>query len=228
MGTPIVVCSVCELHAEAVFCVDGMDCSEEITILERRLKPLAGLEALSADLIGQRLYVQYDAARLSTATMVDAVGNTGMRIWLEHDAPVSSGGLEWRWRLVLASAGCVAVGSALALTGLSDWARWCFLAATALGGACPARRALVSLRTRSIDINVLMVAAVAGAIALGDWFEAAAVVLLFAVAQWLEARTLDRARQAIRALMDLSPAEALVRRDGRDVSVAVDRVTIGE
>jgi Cd2+/Zn2+-exporting ATPase len=205
-----------------------MDCSEEITILERRLKPLAGLEAVSTDLIGKRLYVQYDAARLSTATMVDAVGNTGMRIWLEHDAPVSSGGLEWRWRLVLTSAGCVAVGAVLALTGRPDWARWCFLAATALGGAYPARRALVSLRTRSIDINVLMVAAVAGAIALGDWFEAAAVVLLFAVAQWLEARTLDRARQAIRALMDLSPAEALVRRDGRDVSVAVDGVAIGE
>ena len=39
----------CELHAEAVFRVEGMDCNEEVVILERRLKPLAGIEAMSAD-----------------------------------------------------------------------------------------------------------------------------------------------------------------------------------
>ena len=64
---------------------------------------------------------------------------------------------------------------------------------------------------RSLDINVLMLIAAAGAIALGQWSEAAAVVFLFAVAQALEARTLERARTAVRALMDLTPAEALVR-----------------
>ena len=60
-----VVCTTCELHAEAVFRVEGMDCHEEVVILERRLKPLAGLEALSADVMGQRLHVKYDAARLT-------------------------------------------------------------------------------------------------------------------------------------------------------------------
>ena len=41
-----VTCAVCELHAEAVFRVEGMDCHEEVVILERRLKPLAGLEEI--------------------------------------------------------------------------------------------------------------------------------------------------------------------------------------
>ena len=49
---------MCELHAEAVFRVEGMDCNEEVVILERRLKPLPGLEAVSADLLGQRLHVK--------------------------------------------------------------------------------------------------------------------------------------------------------------------------
>ena len=40
-----VACATCELHAEAVFRVEGMDCHEEVVILERRLKPLAGLES---------------------------------------------------------------------------------------------------------------------------------------------------------------------------------------
>ena len=46
-------CTNCEIHAEAVFRVEGMDCNEEVVILERRLRPLAGMEALSADLVGQ-------------------------------------------------------------------------------------------------------------------------------------------------------------------------------
>ena len=88
MSTEPVVCATCELHAEAVFRVEGMDCNEEVVILERRLKPLDGMEAIAADVIGQRLHVKYDAAKLTTSAMVDAVGQTGMRMWLEHDEPL--------------------------------------------------------------------------------------------------------------------------------------------
>src|SRR5688572_30471384 len=169
----IETCTVCELHAEAVFRVEGMDCSEEVIILERRLKPLRGLEALSADLMNQRLHVKYDAARLTTSAMVDAVGQTGMRMWLEHDEPAAyGGGLEWRWRLVIGAAAAVVLGGALELAALHEPASWLFLAATLTGGTYPARRALTSLRARILDINVLMVIAVAGALLLGEWFEA--------------------------------------------------------
>src|SRR3990167_138225 len=107
-------CSTCELHAEAVFRVEGMDCNEEVVILERRLKPLAGLEAVSADLIGQRLHVKYDAARLSTAAIVDAVGQTGMRMWLEHEDPTDGGsGIRWHWRLTVGCAAAIGVGLGL-------------------------------------------------------------------------------------------------------------------
>src|SRR5258705_10152936 len=99
MATETVTCTVCELHAEAVFRVEGMDCNEEVVILERRLKPLAGLEALSADLIGQRLHVKYDAAKLTTSAMVDAVGETRIRMLLQPCAhrlrgPALRGGRE--------------------------------------------------------------------------------------------------------------------------------------
>jgi len=46
-----VTCARCELHAEAVFRVDGMDCHEEVVILERRLKPLTGVEAMTSAVI---------------------------------------------------------------------------------------------------------------------------------------------------------------------------------
>jgi Cd2+/Zn2+-exporting ATPase len=220
---------VCELHAEAVFRVEGMDCHEEVVILERRLKPLAGLEAMSADVIGQRLHVQYDAAKLTTADMVDAVGQTGMRMWLEHEEPRASAP-DVRARLWLTVASGVALMAGLAATGLERplTAAWCFAAGALVGGVYPARRAVTAVRTRTVDINVLMVIAVAGALALGEWFEASSVVFLFALAQWLEARTLERARQAIRALIDLTPREAIVTRGGVEQRAPVEGIAVGE
>ena len=222
-------CATCELHAEAVFRVEGMDCHEEVRILERRLKPLTGLEAMSADLLGQRLHVKYDAARLTTTAMVDAVGQTGMRMWLEHEEPAVAGAdLEWRWRLMIGCAIATAAGLALSAVGRAEVAAIVFTTAAIAGAVFPARRAVRAVRSFSLDINALMVIAVAGALLLGEWFEAASVVLLFAVAQWLEVRTMERARQAIRALIELSPRDALVRRDGVELRVLVEDIRIGD
>jgi len=224
-----VTCAVCELHAEAVFRVEGMDCHEEVVILERRLKPLVGVEAMTADVIGQRLHIQYDAAKLTTADMVDAVGQTGMRMWLEHEEPRASGP-DVRARFWLTIGAGVALMAGLAATSV-NWplaSALCFVAGALVGGIYPARRAVTALRTRTVDINVLMVIAVAGALALGEWFEASSVVFLFALAQWLEARTLERARQAIRALVDLTPREALVKREGAEQRVSIEAIAVGD
>ena len=224
-----VTCAVCELHAEAVFRVEGMDCHEEVVILERRLKPLAGLEAMSADVIGQRLHVQYDAAKLTTADMVDAVGQTGMRMWLEHEEPRSSGpDVRARFWLTVGSGAALMAGLAATALERPLAAALCFVAGALAGGIYPARRAVTALRTRTVDINVLMVIAVAGALGLGEWFEASSVVFLFALAQWLEARTLERARQAIRALIDLTPREAVVKRGGVEQRAPIETVAIGD
>ena len=229
-AAPIVQpCAVCELHAEAVFRVEGMDCNEEVVILERRLKPLPGLEALSADVIGQRLHVKYDAAKLTTSAMVDAVGQTGMRMWLEHDEPLlSDSTVRTRLRLMAVSGAAIALGLAASFTGRELAAAIAVSLATVAGAIFPVRRALTAIRTRTIDINVLMVIAVAGALALGELMEAASVVFLFALAQWLEVRTLDRARQAIRALIDLAPRQAVVKRGGTELTVAVADLAHGD
>ena len=89
--------------------------------------------------------------------------------------------------------------------------RRCFIAATIVGSVFPAQRAWQSIKRGSLDINVLMVIAVIGAIAIREYEEAAMVVSLFAAAQWLEAQSLDRARKAIGRLLDLAPSDVLVR-----------------
>ena len=83
-------CAVCELHAESTFKVEGMDCREEVALIERRFKNLPGVEAFSADVMAQRLHVKYDAAKLSAGAIADAVADAGMRAWLEHEEPIAS------------------------------------------------------------------------------------------------------------------------------------------
>jgi Zn2+/Cd2+-exporting ATPase len=226
--TTDVRCTRCEVHAESVFKVDGLDCSEEVTILERRLRPLRGVEDLAADVMGQRLHVKYDAALLTTSAIADAVAETGMRAWLEHEEPIVTAPSHARGLLVLVSAVTLALGLLGDLFGVPGaWRIIAYLAATLTGAVYPARKALSAIRQRTLDINVLMLAAVAGAIALGEWAEAGTVVFLFAMAQWLESRSMERAREAIRALMNLTPTEARIRRGNHEHRIDVDEVEPG-
>ena len=238
--TSTAACTVCELHTESTFKVEGMDCREEVALLERRFKNLPGLEAFSVDLMGQRLHVKYDAAKLSASTIADAVADAGMRAWLEHEEPLGSGPEPW-WRQALVWTSGAALGAGLAVGaivsgGAASWpARALFAVSIAAGAVLTVRKAWTALRIRSLDINVLMTIAAAGAVALGQWSEAATVIFLFAIAQALEVRTLERARSAIRSLMSLAPATALVRGDAaggkagadQDRRIAIDLVRPG-
>jgi Cd2+/Zn2+-exporting ATPase len=220
-------CPVCELHAESTFRIEGMDCHEEVAILERRLKRIAGLEALDADVVGQKVRVKYDAAKVTADAIAEAVAQTGMRAWLEHEqpAPTRAG---WRRHLVVGSGALLVIGLGLQLMApsLPSWPL--LLLSVVLGGIPTARRALASVRARHLDIHVLMVTAVIGAVMLQEWTEAASVVFLFALAQLLESGAMERARGAIRALMELAPAEALVRRGGETTRVPIDDVSVGD
>ena len=128
-----------------------------------------------------------------------------------------------------------AIAAALAITGCAIgvvvapvwWVNGLLISATFVGSVFPAQRAWQSIRRRALDINVLMVIAVVGAMIIGEYEEAAMVVTLFAAAQWLEAQSLDRARKAIGRLLDLAPSEVLVRDAAGERPVAIDRVDPG-
>ncbi|MEL2361004.1 heavy metal translocating P-type ATPase, partial [Klebsiella pneumoniae] len=68
----------------------------------------------------------------------------------------------------------------------------------------------IALKNRNLNINALMSIAVTGAVLIGQWPEAAMVSVLFAIAELIEAKSLDRARNAIRGLLQLAPEQATV------------------
>src|SRR5207245_2375041 len=152
-------CATFELHAEATFKVEGMDCREEVAMIERRFKNLRGLEAYSADLVGQRLHVKYDATIVSASAIAGAVADTGMRAWLEHEEPLATGDKQTKRRriLLLISAAALAIGLVV------EWRHGSAIVqavpfAISLAACVPLtlRRAWHAVRLRALDINVLM------------------------------------------------------------------------
>ena len=145
----------------------------------------------------------------------------------EADAPAPTGANLRGWCTAIA-ASLVAVACVLGwVTPFPEWSTPIFLVAAAVGSIFPAQRAWRSFLRGSLDINVLMIIAVVGAALIRQYEEAALVVSLFALAQWLEAQSLDSARQAIGNLVDQSPTDVSVRDEHGDHRIHIDRVTPG-
>ena len=145
----------------------------------------------------------------------------------EDDAPAATGSGMRGWVTALAAALVVFAGALGFFAVYPVWVNGLFVAAALVGSVFPAQRAWQSLRRGSLDINALMVIAVIGAVAIGEFEEAAMVVSLFAAAQWLEAQSLDRARHAIGRLLDSAPVDVLIRDHAGERRVAIDAVTLG-
>lgn len=91
-----------------------------------------------------------------------------------------------------------------------------------------ARAGWFALRSRQADMNLLMTISAIGAVILGDWFEGALVVFLFALGTTLQSFTFGRTRNAIRELMNLTPPTATVKRNDQEVNVPLSDIQIGE
>jgi Cd2+/Zn2+-exporting ATPase len=126
----------------------------------------------------------------------------------------------------------------LALTGTAlhifagESAAWaaslCSVGASALGMYLIYPEVAEAIKKRRVDINILMVVAVLGALALGDFSEAGVVVFLFCVGEWLEGFAIDRNRRSISALLELTPPQVQVIRQGRTLETSPEQIRVGE
>ena len=219
---------------KALYRLTGLDCPDCALTIEKAVRRLEGVREATVSLASSLLEVRYDPGLLDPAQVVRTVEASGYGASSGQGARAKEQALPF-WRreprvLFTAFSGATfGLGLVLHLAGVHQW--WStalFLAAMVSGGWQIMQRALASLRVRNLDINILMTLAVLGAIGLGEWEEGAAVIFLFALGNTLQAYTLDRAQRSIRSLMDLSPVEALVRRNGHLVLVPVGEIEVGE
>ncbi len=209
--------------------VEGMDCEDETTLIEKKMKSLKGLESFRVDLMTQNLRVRYDPGMLSVQEIIKSIAETGMKARLEKEKVAAKA--WWKEMRILTLIGCgvfAGVGFVLEQLGIETYAVGFYAVAIVSGGYYPARMGLAALRTFTLNIRTLMVAGAAGAVILGLWEEAAILVFIYSLGDVLEAFAVDRARGALRALMDLMPKEAIVRRNGEELTLPVEEVRIGE
>lgn len=251
IGDQALTAPISMLPGQAVFKVHGMDCGDEVAALKREVGPVVGGEdKLAFDLVNGRMSVLSTAEALPIELIEKAVLRTGMsaELWQEgktSDATIAEGRRR-RMQTVLTAASGVLAAAGLTLHAAIGGGIAAAVGAVEAGGGTPflaiaayvlsilcavryvAPKALLSARRLRPDMNLLMVVAVAGAVGIGEWFEAATVSFFFALALALEAWSLGRARRAVAALMELAPTVARVRRpDGTDAEVPAAEVAIG-
>lgn len=182
--------------------IEQMDCPTEERLIRQKLEPMVGVARLDFNLLSRELTVHHTLS--ATAPLEAALADIGMapRVLAAGQTlqPLPPA-VPTRQRWLLAASGLAAVGAEAAAwaTGVEASAPVIALAAAsmALAGGPIAKKGWIALRHATLNIYFLMSLAVIGALLIGKWSEAAMVLFLFAVAEAIEALSLERARKAV-------------------------------
>jgi len=208
--------------------VEGMDCASCAATVERTVSALPGVSRATVNFAAGRLDAEHDPG-LPLEELEGAVRAAGYGVAKTEEAEGTPFWRTPRAMLTAASALLFLAGLALSVAGAPGLARGAaYLAAIVVGGLPIFRAAVAGLRAKHLDMNVLMSAATIGAVLIGQWAEAASVVVLFASGNALQVYAIDRTRGAVRALVKLAPNEVLVRRGDAEVVVPASEVVVGE
>jgi Cd2+/Zn2+-exporting ATPase len=208
--------------------IEGMDCSDCALVVEHSLSRMDGVLGVSVNYAAQTMHIEYDSHHVNRRAITKRVSGLGYQV-------PSKGWTRWyhRQRELIFSF----------VAGLALFAAWAgerflgfpfglslglYAVAYILAGYDVTRHAIGALKARQFDTDLLMLVAAFGAAILGDFTEGALLLFLFSLGHALEHRSLDHARSAIRSLANLTPVTALVQRDGNEIEVPVDRISIGE
>jgi Cd2+/Zn2+-exporting ATPase len=213
------------------FRIEAMDCPTEQTLIQNKLGKMSGIQKLEFNLINRVLGVWHELP--STDPIREAIGSLGMQADLiEQGADSETASLPapkrpW-WPLALSGVMAVAAEVIHFTDAAPNWVVAIIaLVAILSGGLTTYKKGWIALKNFNLNINALMSIAVTGAVLIGQWPEAAMVMFLFTVAELIEAKSLDRARNAIGGLMQLTPETATVQQDGQWVEVEVKQIALG-
>jgi len=209
--------------------IEGMDCGSCALTIENHLKKLPDVKQVEVNFSTGKMRIEHENSIEDIVNEVAKVGYKATPASRKRktgaETRVNSSG-NW---LVTLSGVTLLLGFVGSLTGVSAaLTTFLYIVSMIAGGYKPVKSAYYALKGRSLDMNVLMSAAAIGAALIGEWFEGATVVWLFAIGNVLQNRSIDKTRDSIRKLMDLTPPEAWVQKTEGLVRVPVEDVSIGQ
>jgi len=215
-------------YRHEVIPIEGIDCSDCVTVLEHSLSRIEGVLDVNASYTAQKIFIEFDSKTTSRGAIEQRIQGLGYQI-------PRDGARKWfleNRSLILSL-----------VAGFSLLVGWTcehffgfpyqislalFLITYILAGWDTAIHAWYALRARSFDTDILMIAAALGAAFLGEFAEGALLLFLFSLGHAMEGRILDQARNAIRAMTDMAPKTALIQRGDLVIEVPVEEVVLND
>jgi len=225
---------------ELDFELQGLDCADCAVKLQQAVAALPNVIDAQVVFATAQMHVSGVAAADLQSSVVQRAAELGYQAQLKTapGAQAATPRRDWRTTLsenrhnILTAVSGTLLGMALLMHWLSVaplLVNATHTLAIVAGGYYIARSGWAALhRTHSLDMNALMSIAALGAMAIGEWEEGATAMFLFSLGNTLEALTMDRARQAIRKLVQLSPREATRVHGGRADRVPVEQLRVGD
>ena len=209
--------------------IDGLSCANCAKIFEDNVKDLEGVDDAKVNFGASKIYVQ---GSTSIEDLEKAGAFESLKIRDEKEQTIER---EPFWKQkenikLYISAIIIVISWLLSMRyGENHIVPTIgYLSAIIIGGYSLFITGFKNLSKFIFDMNTLMTIAIIGAALIGQWSEAAVVVILFAISEALERYSVDKARESIESLMKIAPKEALIRRGNEEMSVHVDDIVVGD
>lgn len=220
------------------FRLENQGCEAGALKLEKKVAKIHGVRRATATYLGKVLCLTFDSSVALENEVVAGLQGVGAEIRpLDLERPVEREPFLTRLRAgelneeISCGLGLLFLIAAYAMekvSGISWWTHGLYAGAYFFAGQEGVKSAIASLRERVLDVDVLMVLAAIGAAVVGAPFEGALLLFLFSFSNVLQRYAMERTHRAIESLLSLRPEEALVRRDGKMLKVALEELEIGE
>ncbi|MEK4010215.1 heavy metal translocating P-type ATPase [Peribacillus sp. FSL M8-0224] len=209
------------------FEIEGMDCGSCAKSIENHLNTLPSVKNVSVNFSTGKMKIEHSNSVEDIMTEVSKIG-------FKASLPSKNQSIQTHKNknengLVILSGVLIALGFIGSFNGVSTtMSSILYAIAMVISGAKPVKSAFYAIKSRSLDMNVLMSVAAIGAALIGEWLEGATVVWLFAIGNLLQTKSIERTRNSIRNLMDLAPPEAWIYVGSEIIKKPVEEINVGD
>ncbi|USK62448.1 heavy metal translocating P-type ATPase [Peribacillus asahii] len=209
------------------FDIEGMDCGSCAKSIENHLTTIPAVKSVSVNFSTGKMKIEH-------SNSVEDIMSEVSKIGYKASLPTNKQSIQTHKNknengFIILSGVLIALGFIGSFNGISTWMSIMLYAiAMVISGYKPVKSAFYAIKSRSLDMNVLMSAAAIGAALIGQWLEGATVVWLFAIGNLLQTKSIERTRNSIRNLMDLAPPEAWVSVGSEIIKRPVEEITVGD
>lgn len=212
---------------EELFRIEGMDCGSCAQTIEKHLSKLDEVQKVSVNFSNGSMTIQHTNSIEAIQQELKKIGYQGFPE--QVGVTKNDKKADYSTRNLIISGISLIFGHLFVFLPISlIISNSLFALSIFISGWKPAKSAFYAVKSRSLDMNVLMISAAIGAVIIGEWSEGALVVFLFAIGNLLQNKTVEKTRRSVQGLMNLTPEIVWLKKDHRYIEMNITDVTVGD